>query len=169
MRVSCRWTGHHLRIGVMPSGMKYQGTLIIAAVLGIVLLASFFATIGWSLRLWIFLPWLITLWLLSLWPNHLRYDRYTGEIEFWPGIWKNQLVKGRIGGAAEVHLISADGKFDGNNSRKRQYRILIVSSAAPIKLPVVYCFEHEAWNLADGIARAFGISMRHASADQIVK
>ncbi|MBX9767191.1 MAG: hypothetical protein K2X47_07970 [Bdellovibrionales bacterium] len=167
MRVSCRWTGHHLKVAIMPSGLKYQGTLFLCGTLGLILTASFFAPMDPHLRLWTGIPFVVSLGLISIWPNYLMYDRYSGGVEYWPGIWKNQKTIGLLRGAGEVHLISIDGQFDGNNSRKRRFHVLIVSQGPPIKLPPIYCFEHEAWNLADGIARAFGIPMHHATVDQI--
>ena len=154
----------------MPPGLKYHGTLLICFVLAVILAASFLVPIDANLRLWTGVPWVISLGLLSVWPNHLLYDRYTGGIEFWPGIWKIQKISGRLKGEGEVHLIALDGQFDGDNSRKRHFNVLIVSKQAPpVKLPPVYCYEHEAWNLADGIARAFGVSLIQATVSQIRK
>lgn len=168
MRVSCQWSGHHLRIGIMPPGLKYHGTLAVCAILAVILAGSFLAPVDANLRWWTGIPWVISLGLLSVWPNHLLYDRYSGSIEFWPGIWRNQRIQGFLKGAGEVHLVSLDGQFDGNNSRKRRFNVLIVSKQAPpVKLPPVYCFEHEAWNLADGVARAFGVPLIQANVSQI--
>lgn len=167
MRVSCRWSGHHLRIAIMPSGLKFQGTVLITVILGFILGASFLGQMNVQLRIWVGLPFLVSLGLLSVWPNHLVYDRYSGGVEFWPGIWRYKSLLGSLRGGCEVRLISLDGKFDGNNSRKRRFHVLITSENAPIRLPPMYCFEHEAWNLADGIARAFGVPMHHATVDEI--